>query len=387
MEKSSSKLSYDSTVGADEDHSVETDAAFSRPPEMKPLGEEGTALPPEAQAFIAQCEPGLAERCHASALRILKIEKQTTAGRIKYGLELIERKRELGHGRFETFIGTLDCSKKHVERCMSVARHFGPHHDLMSGVAWSALCELSAKEVSQEVRDEVIARLKAGKHVTRKDIQSLISEASSAMSRPVTKTDRPVLPQTVPSPSEKRPDSPAAVPDRSRAVALLAHSDSSVTGKTNEFTVTMSDVQSPIDWRPDVARSTARAVELLPAPQTNTVPSQEQVDIPAVMHEDLPALASLVQPDGAVAENLAETATSTSEPQMLGRQESGAALLPGKAVELLSGMVTREEALGLYGCWRRTYGEFMRLFGQHYGIAETDADVMTDECEHRGDIG
>jgi hypothetical protein len=386
MDKSSSNQSYDSTVGAGQNHSVETVAAFSRPPEVEPLGEEGTALPPETEAFIAECEPGLARRCRDGAVRILRNEKQTNAGRIDTGLQLIEHKRELGHGRFEIFIGTLDFSKKHAERCMSVARHFGTHRDLMSGVAWSALCELSAKEVSQEVRDEVIARRKAGEYVTRKDIQSLIDRASKAMPRPVTKTTRPVLPQTAPSPSEKRPASLAAVPDRSRAVALLAHSDSSVTGKANEFTVTISDVQPPIDGRPDLARSTARAVELLPAPQANTVPSREQVDIPAVMHEDLPALAALVQPGSAVADNMIEEATSTSGPHVSGDQASGTDPSSVKVVRVLFVKLTREEGQELYLCMKRKGGELMHLLGQRYGTAEADSRAMGGDFDHRAAV-
>jgi hypothetical protein len=389
MDKSSFNLSNGRTVGADQDRSLETDAALSLSPEIDSLVGEGAALPPAAEAFIAKCGPEMAKRCRVIGLAILSIERQTSAGRIDNGLLLIELKAdksECKHGQFTEFVEALGFHIKDAGRCMRVARHFGQHRDLMSGVIWSALCDLTAKEVPQAVRDEVIARRRAGEHLTRKDIQSLISEASRAMSRPVTKTDRSGPPKTSPSPSEERPDPPTAVPDRSRAVALLARSDSSVISKTNEFAVTMSDVQPPIDGRPDLARSTARAVELLPAPQTMTMPSQEPVDVPAVLYEDLRALSSPVQPDNAVSENMIEPAPSTSGTHKSDGEDSGTAMSASQAVDLLSGKVTREEALELYYCWKGAFSEFVRLFGQRYGVAEADARVMGDECGNRTEV-
>ncbi|MGH1588864.1 hypothetical protein ACRBEV_11445 [Methylobacterium phyllosphaerae] len=384
MDKSSSNLSYDSAVGADHDHSVETDAAFSRPPEMDPPEEEGTALPPETEAFIAECEPGLAKRCRDGAARILNNEKQSNAGRIDTGLQLIEHKRELGHGRFGTFIGTFDYEKKHAERCMSVARHFGPHCDLVSGVAWSGLCALTAKKVSQQLRDEVITRLKAGEHLTRKDIQSLISEASKALCRPVSKTDCPVLPQTTPSPSEKLPDSLPAVPDRSRAVALLALSDGSITGEANEFAVTMSDVQPPSDHKPNDAQPATAVVELQSPPPAITGPSQGQVDALLPIHAPSGALAMSVHPDCPFSGKGIQLAIANASTQTTDDVNRTTARAAENAVELIVGNLVRSEVLEL-GRWleRADDIEFMCCLRRRCGISEVNAHSTDDASGDR----
>ncbi|MGH1588791.1 hypothetical protein ACRBEV_10990 [Methylobacterium phyllosphaerae] len=376
MKKSLSEFSYDNILGAVHDQSSEADTEIIRPPEIDPLISNATVLPPKLNVFLAGYDPSEAKVLRDSALHILNNEKQGIIGRIDNGLELIARKVKLGHGRYMEYISTLEISEKHAERCTNVARHFSRYRDLVSGVAWTALCDLAAKSTPDEARDEVIARLKTGEYLTRQDIKKVIESASSPKPQPVTKTDRPGLPRSSLSAPEKRPDDLNALPDRSRAVALLAHAGDSITGKANDVAGTTSDVQPSGDQTPDAAYLSVRAIALLPAPQSQSVPSEVRAHIPTVMQGYPPAPMSLAQLDCANNEEAIEEATSSSDLHKAGEQEGDTELSPVKVFGMLSDKLTREEGRELLLCMKFKGSELMHLLGQYYSMAEADAFAM-----------
>ena len=105
--------------------------------------------------------------------------KRTAEDIIEIGLDLIIAKEKCGHGGFEKWLkAEFEMTQKSATRLMNVANTFGDYKsDNLSVLKISALYELAAPSMPEEVRTEIIERVENGETVDLKEIQRLKREA------------------------------------------------------------------------------------------------------------------------------------------------------------------------------------------------------------------
>jgi hypothetical protein len=100
--------------------------------------------------------------------RIHRRYRQQCEDIIATGLELIEAKGKLRHGKFKQWLrDEFAWTDRTARRYMTVAQVFGRKTDIVSVLPAQTLYRLAAPTTPQEVRDELLARVEAGERITR----------------------------------------------------------------------------------------------------------------------------------------------------------------------------------------------------------------------------
>lgn len=115
-----------------------------------------------------------AASARAAAERIRGRMQLAAESIIEVGRELIEQKKQLGHGNFLPWIeAEFGMSERNAQRYMQIATEFSSNTTRVSHLSFRALAALAAPSTQPEVRTEVLERAAAGETVTAKQIAEL----------------------------------------------------------------------------------------------------------------------------------------------------------------------------------------------------------------------
>ncbi|MFD2676972.1 DUF3102 domain-containing protein [Camelimonas lactis] len=93
---------------------------------------------------------------------------------IEVGRELIQQKKDLGHGNFLPWIeAEFGMSRFTADRFMNVAERLGDKCSSVQHLGSTALYALAAPSTPEPVRTEVLERAASGEKVTAKEIEAL----------------------------------------------------------------------------------------------------------------------------------------------------------------------------------------------------------------------
>ena len=142
-----------------------------------------------AETYAPKCTTILAQETECSARRLAELASDTKF-RLRHsventycvGLNLIEAKKLLGHGKFVSWLKTeLNIDRKTAERFINVANMFQGKCDIMShleiaelDIAPTTLYEIAAPSTPTEAREEVLSRALQGEKITVSDAKKII---------------------------------------------------------------------------------------------------------------------------------------------------------------------------------------------------------------------
>lgn len=130
----------------------------------------------EIQAFdYKHLDRDIRSRIIDATTRLHVLERKTGEQVLEIGRILIEVKAALGHGQFGAWLESeFGWTYESARRFMRVAEVFGENTQIV-GFALSALYALASGTVSDEVRQEFIAKAEAGERVTHRDVKARIA--------------------------------------------------------------------------------------------------------------------------------------------------------------------------------------------------------------------
>lgn len=111
--------------------------------------------------------PTLAASARAAAERIRGRMQLAAESIIEVGRELIQQKKDLGHGNFLPWIeAEFQWSQPTAHRYMSVAETFGRDYSRVNNLSFKAMIALSSDATPEPVRTEVLERAASGERAT-----------------------------------------------------------------------------------------------------------------------------------------------------------------------------------------------------------------------------
>ncbi len=138
---------------------------------------------------------------------IKALMKRTAQDIVEIGQKLVKVKEKLGHGRFGAWLeAEFEWSIQTAKRFMNVAAAF-QNQQFVDFIAPSALYELAAPSIPDAVRDEALARAKAGESITYSTAKALKQKYVPSTAKPEAKAvgqlpSPPEVKQTLPLPSQ-----------------------------------------------------------------------------------------------------------------------------------------------------------------------------------------
>lgn len=138
-----------------------------------------------AEAFDYSTVPAdKAASARAAAERIRGRMQLAAESIIEVGRELIQQKKDLGHGNFLAWIeAEFGMSERNAQRYMQVFEHFGSNATRVSDLSFRALVALSSDSTPEPVREQVLERAAAGEKVTAKEIEKLKKDLEKATAK------------------------------------------------------------------------------------------------------------------------------------------------------------------------------------------------------------
>jgi hypothetical protein len=116
---------------------------------------------------------------HDATDEIKRLGKQTIANILEIGRLLTEVKARLTHGQFCRWLAEFHSSERQAQRLMSAHLVFGKTDtmsDLASFLEPTAIYQLAAPSTPEPARQEVLAKVEAGEHVTPKAVKAIVDK-------------------------------------------------------------------------------------------------------------------------------------------------------------------------------------------------------------------
>jgi hypothetical protein len=172
-----------------------------------------TAPSNEREVFnYAGMSPKCARTLRSCAARIRQHDGKITRHIFEIGKTLVEAKTLLPHGYFSKWLDAEFCwPERTAQRYMQVARVLGDKADTVSDLPAAALYNLAAKSTPDELRDEILEQLEAGKAPPNRELTARL-KAARLEARDTVKADLPgIVPSSFPRPASGRLPAVAAM--------------------------------------------------------------------------------------------------------------------------------------------------------------------------------
>lgn len=125
-----------------------------------------------------------AASARAAAERIRGRMQLAAESIIEVGRELIQQKKDLGHGNFLAWIDAeFGMSTRTSQNFISVAERFSDKYATVAHLAPTALYALAAPSTPEPVREQVLERAASGEKVTAKEIEKLKKDLEKATTK------------------------------------------------------------------------------------------------------------------------------------------------------------------------------------------------------------